>query len=119
MSNDELTPAEAALEKCEAENWSPVLSLLTDFDHPLSDDPEFRNEFCAVVRDVLISAAGGEEFIVGVQPEQMGVATASWVAEWASFGRAIDMPEEESKARETWLSVIHREFSDEFGDHPP
>jgi len=106
-SNAERSLAICSLFESEVLVWL----LLRNWDHPLAEDGDFRNQLLETATAVLDTAATGPRnsvFIEGLPAPDMNLIAAIWYAE----NRALEDMETESggarEARLRWLDAVRR-----------
>jgi hypothetical protein len=88
-----------------------VWLLLRNWNHPLAEDIEFRNDLLETATEVLNSAATSSKeaiFIEGLPATDMNLIAAIWYAENVSLEDSRTASPEKHKARLDWLESVRR-----------
>ncbi|MDP6445675.1 MAG: hypothetical protein QGG36_22115 [Pirellulaceae bacterium] len=105
---DGRSTAERSLDICQLFEAEVLLHLLlTQWQHPLASDDEFRNALLESATDALRSACDGARLIDDIPPHQMNFIAAVWCVESqqvAAAGAAAAHCEQ----RLAWLDQIQR-----------
>jgi hypothetical protein len=91
-----------------------VWLLMDQWQHPFTDDDEYRANLLENAAAVLDSARSGatHEFIAGLPPKDMNLIAAIWYAESCAFSEEAT----NSEKRDDWLRNIRRKFPSCFCD---
>jgi hypothetical protein len=106
-SNAERSRAICSLFESEVLVWL----LLRNWDHPFSEDIEFRNGLLETAAEVLNTAAARPQvslFIEGLPATDMNLIAAIWYAENLAIEDSKDETPENYQARLKWLGSVRR-----------
>jgi len=82
--------------------------LLRHWNHPLAADANYRSSLLESAAEVLSASVKGERLFEDLDPKQVNLVAALWYSEQVSLAQVGDIPSEELKLRQAWLSDILR-----------
>ena len=82
--------------------------MLRYWEHPLADNKEYRDDLLECAALVLRSSINGEQFHPNLQPEEVNLVAAIWIAESKSIATVPPHSESEALARAEWLAKIRK-----------
>src|SRR5579862_2321126 len=77
--------------------------MLRHWNHPMANDPSYRNGLLHSTAEVLKESDAGGKLMEDVPPPQMSFVSAMWYAEWVSIQEASEDP---GRLREEWLMKV-------------
>ncbi|MCI0638028.1 MAG: hypothetical protein L0Y72_21275 [Gemmataceae bacterium] len=88
--------------------------MLRFWNHPLSDDQDYRNELLENAVEVLRASAKGQRFMEDMPPNKMNFVSAVWYAEWNGLDASLE--KRMRLRRKQWLERIRRSLPSCFCD---
>src|SRR5262245_37404890 len=82
--------------------------LLRHWGHPLSDSADYRSSLLESAAEVLRASIKGERLFEDLDPKHVNLVAALWYSEQVSLGQTGDIPPDELKLRQIWLSNVLR-----------
>jgi hypothetical protein len=91
--------------------------MLRYWDHPLANNPDYRNDLLETATQALQHAADGGRLLDSLSPENTNLVAAIWYAEWAAMrASAAEDPGEVHGKRQRWLDELKRAIPSCFTD---
>lgn len=84
--------------------------LLRHYQHPMADDEGFKNNLLETAATILETSVKGEQYLEGLDPSNMNLIAAVWMAENLSLVEGEDQHNDLHDFRKKWLQDIRHVF---------
>jgi hypothetical protein len=93
-----------------------VMLLLRNWNHPRSDDEDFRQNMLESAAEILQASLQGESLFEEISPQNVNLIAALCFAEATSLSADPSIGHKERELRQTWIDTIRRSIPSCFCD---
>ena len=93
-----------------------VQLMLREWRHPLASDEAYRESLLESAAEILRASIAGERVIDELEPRNVNLVAALWIAEAMTLESDPTIPLEQRRGRDTWMTLVRRALPSCFCD---